>query len=152
MDPERFRGDPDGYRQWVAEHPSPFNPTWCSEHWAPCPVGGKPGMLATIILTTESFSLLPPDIRDMTGVNSWWANQTTSACCQFGDEKTRRLWAFVDLLTETAGVCGAPPPQMPKFNGRHTCWLAPDHDGRHDWLDPVRSIFDYPQMSDGTIA
>lgn len=141
-------GDPEGYRAFSAAHPPPqFNPHWCIEHWMPCPVEGKNGMLATVLLMTEAFSLLPEGVTSPSAMNSWWANQTRPACCQLGDEKMAHLWRFVDYVSDDSLVCLAPP--HPAFtvrkrsSGRHACFYPKDHPGVHDWQEKPKSIYDY---------
>lgn len=137
-----WSGDFDGYLAF-AEKNNPFNPQWCPKHWAPCPVQGKLGMLATVLLMGESFALIPDGVSSASALNSWWANQTVPACCQLGEEKMDFLWRFVDW-TQTDVPCKAmPTPFVKAFRGRHVCWFVKDHRGPHDWQQKPRSIFDY---------
>lgn len=137
-----FTGKLDEYLAWAAVN-SPYNPMWCPRHWAPCPVGGLNGILASIIITAEAFVLLPDDVTDYKAINSWWANTTTPACCQFGDEKMAKLWRVI-LRIMKEEVCGELPPKKPGFQGRHACFYECYHKGAHEWAYPVASVFDLP--------
>lgn len=97
--PPDFYGDLDGYLKWAEENPK-WNPQWCFRHWAPCPVEGKPGLVASVILAQHNISTMPPDVQqgDPTAMNSWQENQTTPACCRLGDEFIDSLWEEVSYL------------------------------------------------------
>lgn len=79
----RFLGDLEGYLQFSRENPR-WNPQWCPEHWAPCPVEGKPGLLASVMLMQHATTwLYPPDAMGTASqMNSWMENQTVPFCCQ----------------------------------------------------------------------
>jgi hypothetical protein len=138
-----FTGDLEGFLAWHEKHPK-SNPHWCARHWAPCPVEGAPGMLATLLLAGEAFALLPDDVTTPDAVNSWWANVTTPACCQLGDERIEWLWTFVGRVREKGVTCLRRAPNRWELRGRHTCFYEKGHDGLHDWDEPVKSIFAYP--------
>lgn len=131
-----FKGDLEGYLKWAKDNHK-FNPHWCSKHWAPCPVEGKPGALASIILMMESFAFLPPDVTEPTAINSWWANQTVPVCCRIGDGNMAWLWDYISSMDK---LCMVKPVDAP---GRHSCFYLKGHSGEHDWAQPPKSIFDY---------
>jgi hypothetical protein len=141
VDPDRFLGKPDEYLAW-AETNHRFNPNWCPRHWMPCPVEGKPGMLATVILFGESFAhmpdnIAPPGSNPASAMNSWMANQTTPLCCKIGDEKIAWLWWVIGLPEDVQ--CRAHSPEK----GIRVCWRLVGHQGEHEWERPLpRSVFD----------
>jgi hypothetical protein len=146
LDPDAFRGKPDEYLAWAAEnHRS--NTMWCARHWMPCPVDGKPGVVASVILQVEALGDVPADVARpgvdwTTAVNSWFANQTVPVCCKLGDEKMAWLW-WVITLPEGL-LCYEPYPH--KGVSVRRCWRPAGHVGDHEWqklLDKVdSSIFD----------
>jgi hypothetical protein len=136
--PPDFTGDLDGYRAWRREHPQPFNPHWCAEHWAPCPVEGKPGILASVILAGEAFAFVPEGVRTPDALNSWFANQAEPTCCKLGDRKVAFLWDLVDRVV--AGNLCLNADDVPP--GRHACFFEPGHEGPHEHQLPPASVFD----------
>lgn len=128
----------DDYVAYMETQEAPFNPHWCSRHWAPCPVEKLNGALAAVIMMQESFALVPEGVTSPTALNSWWQNVTTPACCQFGDEKMDKLWDLVRKLRDEK-LCMS-IDALPK--GRHACFLDKGHDGLHDYEMPPASIFD----------
>lgn len=98
--PPDFTGDLEGFLAWHAEH-AKWNPHWCAKHWAPCPVEGKNGLLASILqMQTLAFRGVPADVEIGPALNSWLANQTEPTCCRAGDDEMAKLWALVDALAE----------------------------------------------------
>jgi hypothetical protein len=140
FDPDQFRGDLNGYLQFRKENPGPDNPHWCARHWAPCPVDGRPGIVASVILVGEAFMFLPRRLRrgaDATALNSWFLNQTEPTCCKLGDEKMAFLW---DLLRrfQDGELCG----DMSVPEGRRACFYNKGHDGPHEHEKLAASIFE----------
>lgn len=139
--PDFFRGQPDLYRAWVQQNPPRFNPYLCPKHWMPCPVEGKNGMLASVLMMTEAFAFLPANVTTPDAMNSWFANQTTSVCCRFGDEKMAWLWWIVAASEDPERFCRARTPEQ-NVSVR-VCWRWSGHKGEHEWERPLpRSVFD----------
>jgi len=138
-----FTGDPEGYLAWREANPQPFNWMWCVRHWMPCPVEGRSGILASVLLAGESYAFLPDDVTLPSAIQSWWENQTESACCKFGDDKMNHLWAMIKAIEEER-TCGSLPwAGDKKAKGRHACFYPKDHRGVHDWQEKIKSIFNY---------
>jgi hypothetical protein len=94
-DPDRFRGDPDGYLAWAEENYRP-NPQWCARHWAPCPVEGRNGLAASIRLTQLTIEEMPDEVRKSPKLmNEWQEAQEEPTCCRLGDERMAEIWAEV---------------------------------------------------------
>jgi hypothetical protein len=133
-----FTGDLDGYLLWRAAVPAPFNPHWCGRHWAPCPVEGLPGVVASVILVGESFAFVPDQVgTDATALNSWFQNQTEPTCCKLGDEKMAFLWDLMRRV-QAGEICGD-KTDLP--SGRHVCFDPPGHGGPHEHQRPIESVF-----------
>lgn len=135
--PPDFSGKPDEFLAWSEAHPN-FNPHWCPRHWMPCPVDGLNGILASVLMMGESFALLPKDITTPSAINSWWANVTVPACCQFGDEKVEKLWQLVRRVMSD-DLCGK---HSTLAKGRHACFYPKGHEGLCEWTKPPASIWD----------
>jgi hypothetical protein len=139
--PPDFYGDLDGYLAWAAEHPQP-NPQWCARHWAPCPVEGRPGAVAAVILAGEAFAFVPTKVgHDATALNSWFANQTTPTCCLLGDERMAWLWELLGRW-QAGELCGQRPYAWVK--GRRACFFERGHLTIHEFQMPSASVFDLP--------
>lgn len=89
----QFFGDLEGFLDY-AENNSQFSPTFCPKHWAPCPVEGKNGLMASIEVMKWLTMEMPAEIRERgpEAMNKWVASQTVSACCRMGDEKMAEIW------------------------------------------------------------
>lgn len=92
--PDRFRGRLAEYLAWTEVNPM-NNPNWCPRHWAPCPVDGRNGLQAGLLVMQESLNLMPLSVArgSASAKNSWIRNQTTPTCCQLGDDKMAAIWA-----------------------------------------------------------
>ncbi len=137
-DAGRFRGRLADYLAWTADPASGWrdSPLFCARHWAPCPVDGKSGLLVTVLLQVELLGLMPADVGDATGINSWAANRTTPLCCELGDDKMTWLWAEID-----APHCNARPPASHRMANGRVCWYRPRHiSPEHEW-DRPSSVF-----------
>lgn len=129
--PPDFTGRLDDYLAWATKNWR-NSPLFCARHWAPCPVEGKPGLLMSVVMQVELMGLMPADVGDHTGMNSWQANRTTPLCCELGDERMTWLWAELD-----APHCGARPPAGHPMETGRVCWKRPDHgDEPHEWEHP----------------
>jgi hypothetical protein len=89
-------GDLEGYLAW-AEHNWHAGNGWCPRHWAPCPVEGLNGLVASVRLAEEGLSRAPRRIRRAKGraaleLNVWLAAQTEPLCCLLGDDAVGALW------------------------------------------------------------
>lgn len=143
--PEFFLGKPELFMEWASQKGNwRDSPQFCARHWMPCPVEGKPGLLVTVIIMTESFGLMPPGVTTPEQMNSWQANMTTPYCCQFGDEKMDWLWWLVGITDDESIICRAQKPKDPaRPENIRVCWRLKDHEGIHEWERPFpRSIFD----------
>jgi hypothetical protein len=98
LDPHHFRDKLAEWLAWAAEN-FPSNPDWCARHWAPCPVGGRNGVAAAVVMFRESLQLMPPAVvrAGGTAIESWRHNQLVPACCRLGDERVAAVWALVGL-------------------------------------------------------
>lgn len=136
-----FVGRLDEYLDW-ARHNFRNSPVFCARHWAPCPVEGKPGLLMSIVMQVELMGLMPADVGDATGMNSWMANRVTPLCCELGDAKMDWLWAELDRPH-----CNERPPADHRMHNGRVCWKRPGHgDEPHEWDQPA-SVF--ALMEDG---
>jgi len=93
-DPNAFRGNSEAFLAWAAEHWQQ-GPQWCPKHWMPCPVEGRNGINATMLLMPAMLESIPQDVRDCgpSAMNSWMANTLQPVCCRLGDEAIARIWA-----------------------------------------------------------
>lgn len=91
--PPDFRGDLEGYLAWAAENWRP-SPIFCAEHWAPCPVEGKNGLIASTLLMEKAIERMPDDVRgNVAKMNAWMDGREQPLCCELGDDAMGELWA-----------------------------------------------------------
>jgi hypothetical protein len=64
---------------------------WCWRHWAPCPVYGANGILASIMVMSELLEQAPEDLTD-DGVGQYMHGRGVM-CCSLGDEVMYQIWA-----------------------------------------------------------
>lgn len=106
--PLDFYGKYDEYIEWSEENAQKSS-QWCARHWAPCPVEGLNGVMATITLIQKTFEMMPEEITTMTdagaqaeAANAWMLSQEEPICCQLGDDEMTRLWLDVNVKMQEA--------------------------------------------------
>lgn len=77
---DQFPQAPEGW-----EHPQ-----WCWRHWAPCPVHGGNGILASIMVMSELLEQAPEDLTNEDVGEYMIAHGVM--CCELGDEVMYRIW------------------------------------------------------------
>lgn len=134
-----FHGRLEEFLAWAEENYR-SNPDWCPRHWAPCPVEGKNGLLASVLLIGEAFAFYPSDLQGPDAINAWRRNQVVPTCCLLGDEKMNWLWWFIGLhMEEEEGLLCLDNKNVP--NGRHVCFYEKGHEDPHEHTQPPASIF-----------
>jgi hypothetical protein len=90
----------DQFPPAAVDRPWPEESQWCARHWAPCPILGANGIVATMELMRiwlEEMSDLAPD-QPTEDLNAALAT-AGRLCCTLGDERMYDLW----------GKCPPPP-------------------------------------------
>lgn len=96
-EPEHFRGDLIGYLAW-ARQGFVDGPLWCPTHWAPAPVEGANGLLATIRLITLYLETLPRSVRRLKEpvrsqqLNAYLHARATPFCCEAEPAELEAIW------------------------------------------------------------
>jgi hypothetical protein len=79
------------FDQFIDAEPEGWShPQWCWRHWAPCPVYGANGILASIMIISEVLDKAPDDLTN-DGVGEYM-DERGAMCCELGDEAMYRIW------------------------------------------------------------
>ena len=84
-----FLGDMAGFLAWAAGHWK--GNIWCPRHWAPCPVEGRNGLVASLLVTQELQREAPSNLNSAAAINRW-AEKHSPVCCYLGDERMSAIW------------------------------------------------------------
>lgn len=84
LDPTWFDQFPPAPEDWSHDQ-------WCWRHWAPCPVLGANGMLASVMTMSRIVELMPAEITDTEQRNAWMAD-LGHICCTLGDQVMFEIW------------------------------------------------------------
>lgn len=92
-----FRGNMKGYLAYAEREGLMKNhPQWCARHWAPAPVEGRNGLMASMLILQYQIEAIPVAVRqEGAGAMNQWvaAHSDTPLCCLLGDEKIEAIWA-----------------------------------------------------------
>jgi len=77
---------------------------WCARHWAPCPLMGANGLMASLELTMTILDEYPPaDDQALDGPGD------RPSCCALGDGRMYEIWGHCPPVPRPKEVPGDQP-------------------------------------------
>lgn len=82
----------DWFEQFVVAEPAGWShDQWCWRHWAPCPLLGGNGILASLLVIMETTALMPDDVVSPRQRDAW-TRSVGKLCCRLGDDEMYVIW------------------------------------------------------------